>query len=58
VGNGTAAKEDDFVKSITILFDIAHHDAMSIIKILLKKVERFLWIIYQKKYAFGAVDTN
>ena len=51
------AKEDDFVASCNLLFDIAHHDVMSVIKIEEDKV--FLTDLHsERKYVMGGVDTE
>ncbi len=56
-GSTQQAKEEDFVASCNLLFDIAHHDVMNVIKIEEDKV--FLTDQRsERKYVMGGVDTE
>ena len=56
-GQAQQSKEDDFVYSISLLFDIAHQDAMNLIKI--EEDEVFLTDQRsERKYVMGGVDTD
>src|SRR6218665_3619395 len=55
-GSTQQAKEEDFVASCNLLFDIAHHDVMNVIKIEEDKV--FLTERSERKYVMGGVDTE
>ena len=54
-GPAQQVKEEDFLNSVNCLFDIAHHDALKLIKI----EEDQIFLADQRserKYAMGGVD--